>query len=320
MAPFFSIIVPCYNVEEFIEEALKSLQAQDFQDWECCAVDDGSKDSTGAILDEFSRNDPRFKIIHQPNAGVGKARNAGLKIASGEWIGFLDGDDLFAPCTLSHCYRAIKEYPNMQIAAFERYAGQSPEDISLFCGDYSSRMIDCRTEIPAVLCDKAPCTQFYKRDIAQHAFSNFSLGEDRLWNMEAIVKAEKAVYLDEQLYFYRCRPGSAMRSSLTVKKIQDDFLANKEILHQVTSSQKHVNSRFLSQTYRRIIIYTCDRYLSLAAGQEIHQPYQDYLSSLKEVISEPNCPLYYRLWYSIRMFGGGAVGSAFADTAVPFSA
>ena len=89
----FSIVIPVYNVAPYLRECLDSLLAQTCADWEAVCVDDGSTDSSGAILDEYAANDSRFVVVHQENRGVSAARNKGLDIAKGEWLVFLDGDD-----------------------------------------------------------------------------------------------------------------------------------------------------------------------------------------------------------------------------------
>lgn len=88
-----SIIVPVYNVEEYLPRCLESIANQTFKDFECILVDDGSPDKSGEICDDFAQKDSRFRVIHQKNAGVGAARNVGLNEAKGEWIGFVDSDD-----------------------------------------------------------------------------------------------------------------------------------------------------------------------------------------------------------------------------------
>ena len=87
-----SIIIPVYNVERYLRECLDSVLT--LHDFEAILVDDGSTDASGKICDEYVRTDPRFKVIHQPNGGVSKARNAGLDAARGEWIWFVDSDDV----------------------------------------------------------------------------------------------------------------------------------------------------------------------------------------------------------------------------------
>lgn len=91
--PFFSIIIPIYNVEPYLRECVDHVLAQSFRDFEVILVDDGSPDGCGAICDEYAKRDPRVRVIHKPNGGLSDARNAGLRIANGTYILFLDSDD-----------------------------------------------------------------------------------------------------------------------------------------------------------------------------------------------------------------------------------
>ena len=95
--PRVSVIIAVYNVENFLEECLNSVINQTFDDIEIICVNDGSTDSSAEILDRFAQKDSRIKIITQPNGGLSKARNAGLKIASGKFVYFLDSDDYIEP-------------------------------------------------------------------------------------------------------------------------------------------------------------------------------------------------------------------------------
>jgi glycosyltransferase involved in cell wall biosynthesis len=91
--PQVSVIVPVYNVEPYLRKCIDSILTQTFTDFECIIIDDGSPDNCPAICDEYAAKDNRIVVIHQKNAGVSAARNAGLDIARGEWIGFVDSDD-----------------------------------------------------------------------------------------------------------------------------------------------------------------------------------------------------------------------------------
>ena len=93
MAPKVSIIVPVYKVEKYLNRCVDSILAQTFTDFECILVDDGSPDGCPAICDEYAKKDNRIKVIHQENKGVSAARNAGLDMAKGEYILFVDSDD-----------------------------------------------------------------------------------------------------------------------------------------------------------------------------------------------------------------------------------
>lgn len=105
----FSIIIPVYNVAPYLRECLDSVLAQTFTDWEAICIDDGSTDGSGEILDEYAAKDKRFKVIHQKNAGVSAARNAGIDAAGGEYVTFLDGDDAYDRSWLEGFWGLIKD-------------------------------------------------------------------------------------------------------------------------------------------------------------------------------------------------------------------
>ena len=91
--PKISIIVPVYNVEQYLAECIESIRNQSLTDIEIILVDDGSPDNSGAICDDYARKDDRIRVIHKKNGGLSSARNAGLEVAIGEYIGFVDSDD-----------------------------------------------------------------------------------------------------------------------------------------------------------------------------------------------------------------------------------
>ena len=97
MMPMISIIVPVYKAEQYLRPCIDSILAQTYTDYELVLVDDGSPDNCGAICDEYATKDSRVKVIHQRNQGQAAARNAAVKMALGEWICFVDSDDVIHP-------------------------------------------------------------------------------------------------------------------------------------------------------------------------------------------------------------------------------
>ena len=95
--PQISVIVPVYNVEKYIDRCVRSILGQSFSDFELILVDDGSPDSCPANCDEYAQLDTRVRVIHKINCGITDARNAGLDVAQGEYIGFVDSDDYISP-------------------------------------------------------------------------------------------------------------------------------------------------------------------------------------------------------------------------------
>ena len=100
--PMISLIVPVYNAEEYLDDAVKSVWDQSFANWELLLIDDGSTDKSGEICDQFAEADHRIKVFHTENGGYNRARNIGIENASGEWVMFLDSDDYLAPDALQH--------------------------------------------------------------------------------------------------------------------------------------------------------------------------------------------------------------------------
>ena len=110
-----SIVIPCYNQEDYISKALESVLAQSYTNWECIVVNDGSEDQSEATIQSFSKKDPRIQLINQKNAGVAAARNKGFIKAKGEYIQFLDGDDWLHPDKLKRQVDYLDEYTSIDI-------------------------------------------------------------------------------------------------------------------------------------------------------------------------------------------------------------
>lgn len=112
-----SIIMPVYNSEKFLKPAIESVLSQSFKEIELILIDDGSKDRSGNICDEYESKDKRVVVVHQKNQGISKARNKGIQIASGEYIGFMDHDDIMELDIIKKCIEVVKK-DNMDIVKF----------------------------------------------------------------------------------------------------------------------------------------------------------------------------------------------------------
>lgn len=110
-----SVVIPLYNKEKAVRATLESVRAQTYKDWECIVVDDGSTDNSREVVEQFRIEDLRFQILTQPNSGVSAARNAGVKAAKGEYVAFLDGDDLWEPTYLEEAVQLIQDFPGAAI-------------------------------------------------------------------------------------------------------------------------------------------------------------------------------------------------------------
>ncbi|MBQ8769519.1 MAG: glycosyltransferase family 2 protein, partial [Oscillospiraceae bacterium] len=123
---FFSVVVPVYNVENYLKECVDSILRQSFADFELILVDDGSKDGSGAICDAYALGDARVKVIHKENGGQSTARNAGVRAAAGEYAVFLDSDDFIDTSDFfADLHSALTD--NADVAVFRYYKYFSPE-------------------------------------------------------------------------------------------------------------------------------------------------------------------------------------------------
>ena len=116
-----SVIIPCYNAEKYLGECLDSLLAQDVKDFEIILIDDGSRDGTAQLARRYAQQDERIRLIGQENAGVSAARNAGLRIARGEWVLFVDADDVLPQSALGKLLSCAKADVDLVVSTHETF-------------------------------------------------------------------------------------------------------------------------------------------------------------------------------------------------------
>jgi glycosyltransferase involved in cell wall biosynthesis len=227
----FSLIIPVYNVEEFLADCLHSIQAQSVLDFEVLIVNDGSTDGTGRIAQEFAARDSRFRVLRKEKGGVSSARNLGLEHAAGEFIWFIDGDDYIHPESLSYLSRLFGAYPDADYATFDydwttqRYDGRFAAIESL-CQS-SPQHFDCTVqegfESALRFSPIAVCCVCYRRALTEgREFRTICTCEDRLYALEMCFSARAVVHTRAKIYSYYQRAGSATRQ-ITRKFMNDLF-------------------------------------------------------------------------------------------------
>ncbi len=199
--PRVSLVVGVYNGERYLPEALESVRAQSFRDWECICVDDGSTDSSGRILADVSRADSRFRIVTQSNRGVGGARNAGLEQSSSEFVMFMDQDDMLR-----------SEAMAVAVSAIERTGA----DVLRFQSNNHARSSPLVWE------------RIFRRDAIDGVrFPEITGGEDTAFMWELGLLRLKCAEIGDELYWNRDNPDSASRrvSPRYVKNVFAGFRA-----------------------------------------------------------------------------------------------
>lgn len=221
--PKITVVIPCYRVEQYLSDCLDSILEQTYGGWEAICVDDGSPDRCGEILDEYAKRDRRFRIIHQMNAGVSAARNAGINVASGEWLYFLDGDDILDENALMCSVKAIGKFPNAEaVHGCVQEFTKVPDCNSSLVDERRFRMKDIRSFIDYETHEWGIWGFCFKRTAIEgvrfEETIRFGMGEDTVFVKRMIDKMKYVVDVDAVFYWYRQRDGSAMHSVITAEK------------------------------------------------------------------------------------------------------
>ncbi|WP_046729183.1 bifunctional glycosyltransferase/CDP-glycerol:glycerophosphate glycerophosphotransferase [Streptomyces humi] len=210
--PRFSLIVPCFKVQGFLRECLDSVLEQSFHDIEVIAVDDRSPDGCGAILDEYAARDPRVRVLHLPeNVGLGRARNAGLPYATGEFVLFLDSDDTLVPGALRAIADRLAESGDPDVLVFDYartywWGGTRRNALAEVLGARSDTFT--AAEHPAVLdLLMVVWNKVYRRDFVEEHGFRFPPGyyEDTPWTFPVMLSAARIATLDRICLNYRQR-------------------------------------------------------------------------------------------------------------------
>ena len=213
--PYFSVIIPVYNAERYLRETLDSLTAQTAKDFEALLIDDGSKDSSPAICDEYAARDSRFHAVHKPNGGVSSARNLGMAQAQGEWIIFVDADDLLTPRALEVMLTVADDETDYVVGSVEKFGDVPAEVILQLTSGRSSESMD------RVLCP-ASWAQLFRRNIIADSGLAFredlSYSEDTLFVYTYRHHIRQLATVEDVVYRYRINADSATFSPNLMKR------------------------------------------------------------------------------------------------------
>lgn len=283
-----SIIVPVYQVEKYIRQCIDSILNQTFRDFELILVDDGSRDNSGRICDEYARIDSRVRVIHKLNGGLSDARNRGLEEAVGEYFLFVDSDDYIAPTMVEKLYGSIlKENADIAICNF-RYCFEQDErrDFNTNAGAevlrgaevFYNRKNERSYGIWTVAWNK-----LYKRDTFRDV--RFRLGkyhEDEFWANDVYRKNIKVLTIPECLYFYRQRSGSIM----SCENIGRQFDILEALQERI---QVYLESQAYSEQAYKVLIFSLE-YLAkskkLAVSQREKDRYLVEERKTKEIVRQ----------------------------------
>lgn len=290
----FSIIVPVYGIEKYLPKCIDSILAQSCTDFELILVDDGAKDASGSICDQYKEKDRRIKVIHKENGGLVSARKAGLQEAKGDYIVPIDGDDWVDTELLASMAELLVQYPRLDLICYGMYQGVNderylskpvPECEGLYDEDKIKESIlphlikgDNGVRFPPNVCGKVFSRKFYQK--YQLAVPDtIALGEDAAVTYPLVSQAKSMFITKRCFYYYRMNPNSMTKS----RKKGFDW-DNLRTLADIWHHNLNPNYDFSAQINR----YMCHDLFNVAKSHL--QTKQNFVRTRKGIIDELKKP------------------------------
>lgn len=298
-----SVIVPVYQVEEYIEECINSILKQSFIDFELILVDDGSPDNCPDICDNYARLDDRVKVIHKENGGLSEARNFGIDIAKGDYITFIDSDDWINGKYLHELIYAI-EQTKADIACINHILYIAEGTITNSCDDNTLHIYDCIGMLNeqyyqnSIINSGTATGKLFRRELfKQVRFPVGRIHEDDFTTYKLYYSSKKIVLYKKGLYLYRIRDNSIMRN-LNIKSQMDIIVSMEEKLNYIRDIK--VFTKFYRLTCNNLV-----GHLKTAYSMVFDSNNDKQIVDLK-IISKNNFPIlikYTNLYYKIILIG-----------------
>lgn len=220
-----SIIIPVYNVEQYLPRCLDSVLKQDYSDWECVLVDDGSRDRSLQICDDYQKRDARFLVIHQKNQGVSAARNAGLAVASGEYISFVDSDDWLDSDYLSTLLNGLTAGCDLSVGGI--YYGDERHAVASDCLVLMDDCADFLEQEKRFLFNGVHRKLYRRSLIDEHALSydiNYDYGEDLMFVYSYLRHCRAIMIVAGAHYHYTTENEEALTKRIRKNQFDIDYL------------------------------------------------------------------------------------------------
>lgn len=222
--PVISVIVPVYNVAKILERCVTSIRKQVYPNLEIILVDDGSTDMSGTFCDVFAKQDRRIKVIHQANQGLSAARNAGLEIATGKWVTFVDSDDTIRPEMIDLLHRlCYQNKTKMSICSFYEVRSEGEGGIQPASAT-SEKVLDTMSCLKAMLCEDGFSMSAWGKLYARELFDLVRFPEHRLYEdvgttYKLVLQCPEISVSSVQAYNYYQTPGSITQRGFNLKKM-----------------------------------------------------------------------------------------------------
>ena len=299
-----SVIVPIYKVEAYLSRCVDSIIGQTYHNIEIILVDDGTPDNSGLMADDYALNDDRVVVVHKPNGGLSEARNYGIAVANGDYIGFVDSDDFIAKDMYYQLHNVIIQ-TGADACECQKVLFYEKGDNPLFDSVGSIKMYEGNSVISALLTDRdITCTVWNKLVNAKIAklvlFDVGKIHEDILWTYRAYSKCKRVSTISHKLYAYFQREGSIMNSSFTAKRY-DALDALRERAIEVKHNQPELYPRA-----ERSYAGGCMHRYQYLCRQKKTEEYERFKKELHKRFVESDrkavmktVDFKYKLWYTL---------------------
>ena len=254
MEPKVSVIIPVYNTEAFLERCLSSVLGQSLRDIEVICVDDGSTDRSPAILDAWAARDERIRVIHQANGRQGKARNAAMNIARGEYIGMVDSDDYLPVEYFERLYSAATEADaDIAICGIVKEKKVASRTVIAF----AERVVEVDAERKMRLCGCPPhfhsVNKLYRRAMIERVALRYAEQvqfEDVMFVTRALCESGTLVTVPDLAYHYVLNPNSTVKSRQTATKQRQKYEAHRDMVAYVAARSIDIPERYKNLTVK----------------------------------------------------------------------
>ncbi|MDS2614080.1 glycosyltransferase family 2 protein [Streptococcus pneumoniae] len=250
-----SIVVPIYNVENYLRICLDSIQNQTYQNFECLLINDGSPDHSSKICEEFVEKDSRFKYFEKANGGLSSARNLGIECSGGAYITFVDSDDWLEHDALDRLYGALKkENADISIGRYNYYDESRCQYLFYDSNpDNSFEVIEGKEIIDREGVEEmkngnwtVAYLKLFKRGLLQDlSFPIGKMAEDTYWTWKVLLRASRIVYLNSYIYWYRIGLSGTLSNIWSEKRMYDEIDAREEKLAILASLNYDLTNHIL---------------------------------------------------------------------------
>ena len=305
-----SVIVPIYNVEKYLAECIESILQQSYNDLEIILVDDGSPDNCGAICDEYQSKDSRIIVIHKENGGISDARNAGMDIATGEYIAFVDSDDFIHPRMYEYLLKALTDY-NSDFSAcdyfeFSKYNPIPTSNISSEGTYIFDKLGDKNCHLNNLLQGSHKnyvWNKLYKKSYLENIrFKKGMKYEDVIFSADISPYINKYVIIKDKLYYYRRNTSSTTLSNpyvffehISALEYNIDFFMQNRDVKFAQKYAEFAMSYILTRQIEKHVQGIYDKYADNESQKAFNRIYDKYGSSQKSHFLARRFPFLYNV-------------------------